>query len=376
MRAHAWLKFGSALIHPCMVISLLCVSLIASTSPFTSPSSSLWSPCSSFCPTTSSSRMSWQKSLCNSAEDLSTLTENEPPTGYEPNKNHITEAYVEYTQESTCEQRSRNDFDYDDVTIGKALSRRVPKTSRSLWRRRSVGPVCGRQSVMIERGDPLFPPHLTHKFRVSKKLRDTALKVNRLGLSWTNKESRFSLTVQAEIRKHEFQADYDRRSIQKLNEVFESQRGEVYRPHQGDERLRQYHQLLHEQVLKQTWDIRQAHEESLSEMEELKRFQGSTYSTQLRGGKLVEDRNTIFELTGKIQKLQNEINCMHDSMNFQDAESVRSGHSHVVSKSVSVPPHPVPGWLLSRSLRMPSRREGPPKHLGHTCYIGKRFLHI
>ena len=56
-------------------------------------------------------------------------------------------------------------------------------------------PVCRRQAVMIERRDPLFPPHLTHKFRVSKKLRDTALKVNRLGLSWSNKESRFSLTV-------------------------------------------------------------------------------------------------------------------------------------------------------------------------------------
>ena len=29
---------------------------------------------------------------------------------------------------------------------------------------------------------------------------------------------------QAEIRKHEFQADYDRRSIQKLNETIESQK--------------------------------------------------------------------------------------------------------------------------------------------------------
>ena len=34
---------------------------------------------------------------------------------------------------------------------------------------------------------------------------------------------------QAEITKHEFQADYDRRSIQKLSEVIESQRGEIYR---------------------------------------------------------------------------------------------------------------------------------------------------
>ena len=39
----------------------------------------------------------------------------------------------------------------------------------------------------------------------------------------------------AEIQKHEFQADYDRRSIQKLNEVIESQRGKIYRAHQGDE---------------------------------------------------------------------------------------------------------------------------------------------
>ena len=30
---------------------------------------------------------------------------------------------------------------------------------------------------------------------------------------------------QAEFRKHEFQANYDRRSIQKLNEMIESQRG-------------------------------------------------------------------------------------------------------------------------------------------------------
>ena len=53
---------------------------------------------------------------------------------------------------------------------------------------------------------------------------------------------------QAEIQKHEFQDDYDRRSIQKLNEVIQSQRGEIYRAHhQGDEQLRRDQQLLHEQ---------------------------------------------------------------------------------------------------------------------------------
>ena len=41
-------------------------------------------------------------------------------------------------------------------------------------------------------------------------------------------------------------------------------------------------QLLHEQLLKQNRDVREAHEKSLDEMEELKRFQGSTFDTMAR----------------------------------------------------------------------------------------------
>ena len=164
---------------------------------------------------------------------------------------------------------------------------------------------------------------------------------------------------QAEIRKHDFQGDYDRRSIQKLNEPIESQKEELCRTHQGDEQLRRDQQLLHEQLWEQNRDLREAHEKSLSEMEELKRFQGSTFDTIARRT-LVEDRDTILELTGKKQELQNEINCMNDSKDFKDAESVRSGHSHVASQPVSFPPHPVPGGMLSRSLGMPSRNDGPP----------------
>ena len=67
--------------------------------------------------------------------------------------------------------------------------------------------------------------------------------------------------------------------------------------------------LLHEQLLEQNRELREAHEKSLNEMEELKRFQGSTFDTTARR-KLVEDRDTILELTDKIQELQNEINCM------------------------------------------------------------------
>ena len=51
---------------------------------------------------------------------------------------------------------------------------------------------------------------------------------------------------------------------------------------------------------------------SLNEMEELKRFQGSTFDEFSRR-RLIDDRDTILELTAKIQKLQNEVNWMNDS---------------------------------------------------------------
>ena len=94
-------------------------------------------------------------------------------------------------------------------------------------------------------------------------------------------------------------------------------------------------------------------------MEELKKFQSSTFGTLARR-RLVEDQDTILELSGRIQELQNDVNCMNGSKDFQDAESIRSGNSHVTSRPVSFPPHPIPGGMLSRSIGMPSRREGPP----------------
>ena len=52
---------------------------------------------------------------------------------------------------------------------------------------------------------------------------------------------------------------------------------------------------------------------------------------------IIEDQNIIMELSGRLQELQNEVNCMNDSKDFQDAESVRSGNSHVTSRPVSFP---------------------------------------
>ena len=141
-------------------------------------------------------------------------------------------------------------------------------------------------------------------------------------------KERILAECQAEIKKHEFQADCDRGSVRKLGEI-ESQQEELFRA-QAEELQRRDQQLLHERLLQQNLELRQAHQKSLNEMEEFKKFQSSTFDTIARR-RLVEGQDTILELTGKIQDLHNEMNCMNDSKEFQDPESVRSGNSHVIS---------------------------------------------
>ena len=103
--------------------------------------------------------------------------------------------------------------------------------------------------------------------------------MSKSGFFWNDTKEQILADCRAEIQKQEFQADYDRRSIQKLNGVIESQKAEIHRAHQGDERHRRDQQLLHEQLLEQNREFREAHEKSLDEMEELKRFEGSTFDT-------------------------------------------------------------------------------------------------
>ena len=51
---------------------------------------------------------------------------------------------------------------------------------------------------------------------------------------------------------------------------------------------------------------------------------------------------------------------MNDSKDFQDAESVRSGNSHVTNQPMLFPKHPIPEGMLRPSFVSPRRKEGPP----------------
>ena len=70
-------------------------------------------------------------------------------------------------------------------------------------------------------------------------------------------KERILAECRAEIKKHEFQADYDRRSVRKLGEIIESQREELHCA-QAEELQRRDQQLLHAQLLQQNWELREA----------------------------------------------------------------------------------------------------------------------
>ena len=209
---------------------------------------------------------------------MRTFAEYDLLTGYEPNDYHISETTEPYIQESSGEDGSLNshDMEYNDYTIGIALSSALFTQEREDAARRgradhshdeglssswssSVGHRTGRP--VVEQFDSLVSNVRENPRRSSEN------EQIRIFLEWQREQ--ILADCQAEIQKHEFEADYDR-SIQKLYGVIESQRGEVYRAHQGDEQLRRDQLFLHGQLLEQSRDLREAHMKSLNEMEELK----------------------------------------------------------------------------------------------------------
>ena len=94
---------------------------------------------------------------------------------------------------------------------------------------------------------------------------------------------------------------------------------------------RREQEVLHEELADRELALRETHIGGIHEVEALKRFQELRVDEfSRRSTRMIEDPDTIHELTGKVQELPNEINCMSDSRDCKDAESVRSGPlSHV-----------------------------------------------
>ena len=281
-------------------------------------------------------------------ESMDSFDETYLHTGYEPNAYDFKETSVEpYTELLNSppffsDKGYPADAEYDDAALAGRL--------REAHRVEDLSVSPSSSSVSDRTGDLLGTERGNLLSKVARK--------HRLGLCSTNKKSKFLPSA----RQISTDTNFKPLTIEELHCA------------RAEEVQRRDQQLLQGQLLQQNLELREAHQKSLSEMEELKKFQSSTFDTVARR-RLVEDQDTILELSGKIQELQNEINCMNDSRDFQDAESVRSGNSHVTSRPVSFPPHPVPEGMLSRSKGMPSRREGPPS-IWDTHGISGTFLQI
>ena len=237
----------------------------------------------------------------------------------------------------------------------------VPLTSRSLWRRR---PVVVSQSW--QNGETRCLPTNVERPRNSET---QFWEWNRLGLFWTTKraDSRWLSSRHSRTRipgwlwqKKYSKIKWNDRIAARSTLSCSSRRRSI------STRSTTSSWTVIEAKLGSSWS---SWEKTSMKW---KRFQGSTFDTIARR-KLVEDQDTILELTGKIQELQNEFKCMNGSRDFQDAESVRSGKSHVTSQPVSFPLHPVPGGMLSRSFGMSSRNNGPPSIWDTLVFSGNVF---
>ena len=117
-----------------------------------------------------------------------------------------------------------------------------PSVRRSLTRaedepitlkEKACRPVCRRrQCVVIERGNPLYS--VMQVTRKVTKFRDKTLKTKRLGLSWTDNASKSSLIVKRRFENTNSRPITTEEVFKKLNEMIESQKGEICCAHQAE----------------------------------------------------------------------------------------------------------------------------------------------
>ena len=197
------------------------------SSPFNPTSSSLYSLSisrSSCCPSTSTRIRS--NTVYSANKEMDSTDESYVLTGYEPKNYDLMETYVEsftesLTQPQFSEQRLLEDVDYDDTALEEMLhnAHRV-HVCDSQREGLSVGQSSSSVSERTVR--PI-------EERTGRLVRPSGQELNvgnaQIRILLDRQKEQILAECQAEIQKHEFQANYDRRSVQKLSEIIESQQG-------------------------------------------------------------------------------------------------------------------------------------------------------
>ena len=130
-----------------------------------------------------------------------------------------------------------------------------------------------------------------------------------------------------------------------------------------------------EELWRQQMDFREVHQQSLTEMEELRKFQSCTFDTLAARRKLIEDQNTILELSGRVQELQNEVNCNERFWGLP-GRWISSQWKFPRNQSTNVFPNTSDTWRdVEAFLHIAAPQRRAAMHLGHMVFR-ETFLQI
>ena len=152
------------------------------------------------------------------------------------------------------------DQDVDDLTLGEMLTAA----------HRGQADYCGPEGMSVSQSVVVCNVSMDQG-----NLMSVTARTHRLGLLLEEQRQTIISEYREKVSHHELQA-----------------------AHAEEER-----RILREELWRQKLEFREAHQQSLTEMEELRKFQSSTFDTIARR-KLIEDQNTILELSGREQELQ------------------------------------------------------------------------
>ena len=150
-------------------------------------------------------------------------------TGYEPKNYDLKETYVEsYTESVTHPQLSKQGFledvEYDDTAL-EDLLREAHRVHVYHSQREGLSVGQSSSSMSERSGRPVGE-------RTGRLVRPSGQELivgnAQIRTLLDRQKEQILAEYQAEIKKHEFQADYDRRSVRKLSEIIESQQEELH----------------------------------------------------------------------------------------------------------------------------------------------------
>ena len=329
--------------------------------------------------------------LCNSANGtFVTLDDCLPDTGYEPNAMELTDV-MEFTRTTELNDATSSDINFqdsldytapssdlyiDDDELGKLLAE-VHRDCADYRRAEGVNVSQSSVSVMVDRTGELVERSDSDHFPCS--VRNVKSAQNQFPVITQAKRMVDRTGELVEERIAEERESSGAQIWTMLNEQRKTIIAEYCEKVSHHELLaaqaEHERRILQEELLRLQEDFREVHQQVFEKMKELqKKIQNSTFD-EFTKQKFIEDQKTIMELSGRLQELQNEVNCMNDSKDFQDAESVRSGNSHVTSQPGVFPKHRPFEGLLRPSFISQRQTDGPPNTWDTSGISGNVFAH-